>query len=112
MRIETTPHKLHLFFCTNTRESGEKSCGDTDATRVLAEKLKERFKKDKLPVRVTRTACLGPCAQGPNIMAYPHMCWFQDVQVGDADAVEAKVRELLARGPQGNNPATGAAPAP
>lgn len=103
MRIETTPHRLHLFFCTNTRESGEKSCGDTEATRVLAEKLKERFKRDKLPVRISRTGCLGPCAQGPNIMAYPHKCWFQDVRVEDLDAVEARVRELLT---SGNPPAT------
>jgi hypothetical protein len=61
MDIETTPHKLHLFFCTNTRKSGEKSCGDTPATEYLAEKLKKRFKEDKLPVRITRTGCLGPC---------------------------------------------------
>jgi (2Fe-2S) ferredoxin len=96
MRIEKTPHKLHLFFCTNVRENGDKSCGDTEATRVLAERLKERFKQAKLPVRITRTGCLGPCAQGPNIMAYPDKCWFQDVKVEDMDAIEAKVRELLA----------------
>jgi (2Fe-2S) ferredoxin len=102
MRIENTPHKLHLFFCTNVRENGDKSCGDTDATRVLADKLKERFKQAKLPVRITRTACLGPCAQGPNIMAYPQEVWFQDVHVEDMDAIEAKVREIMA----GNAPVT------
>jgi (2Fe-2S) ferredoxin len=100
MRIEKTPHALHLFFCTNTRENGDKSCGDTPDTRLLAERLKERFKQAKLPVRVTRTACLGPCAQGPNIMAYPDNVWFQDVREGDVDAIEAKVRDLL-----GNRPA-------
>src|SRR3954463_15471315 len=95
MRIEITPHKVHLFFCTNTRENGDKSCGDTGVTQVLAEKLKERFKQAKLPVRVTKTACLGPCAQGPNIMCYPQQVWFQDVKLDDIDAIEAKVRELL-----------------
>src|SRR4051812_29996612 len=97
MRIEVTPHKLHLFFCTNVRENGDKSCGDTDATRLLAERLKERFKQAKLPIRITRTACLGPCAQGPNIMAYPQNVWFQDVKVEDIDAIEAKVKEILSR---------------
>lgn len=98
MRIEATPHKLHLFFCTNTRENGEKSCGDTPDTALLAETLKKRFKEAKLPVRVTRTACLGPCAQGPNIMCYPQRVWFQDVRAGDAEAIEAEVRRILQSG--------------
>jgi (2Fe-2S) ferredoxin len=98
MRLEATPHKLHLFFCTNTRENGDKSCGDTPATRILADELKARFKSAKLPVRVTRTACLGPCAQGPNIMCYPQQTWFQDVREEDADAIEAEVKRILASG--------------
>jgi (2Fe-2S) ferredoxin len=105
MKIAVTPHQLHLFFCTNVRENGDKSCGDTDATRILAERLKERFKQAKLPVRISRTACLGPCAQGPNIMAYPDKIWFQDVKVEDIDMIEARVKEMLA----GNAPVT---PAP
>ena len=96
MRIEKTPHKLHLFFCTNTRENGDKSCGDTPTNARMAEELKARFKQAKLPVRISRTACLGPCAQGPNIMAYPHQVWFQGVHPEDIDAIEARVRELLA----------------
>lgn len=98
MRIEQTPHKLHLFFCTNTRENGEKSCGDSGETELLADKLKKRFKEAKLPVRITRTACLGPCAQGPNIMCYPQKVWFQDVHSKDIDAIEASVRTILATG--------------
>lgn len=98
MRIEQTPHKLHLFFCTNTRENGDKSCGDTEDTRVLAEKLKMRFKESKLPVRITRTGCLGPCAKGPNIMCYPQQVWFQNVRKADLDAIEESVRKILASG--------------
>lgn len=95
-KITVTPHKLHLFFCTNTRENGEKSCGDSEDTRILADTLKQRFKESKTPVRITRTACLGPCAQGPNIMAYPQEVWFQDVHVEDIDAIEEAVKKLLA----------------
>lgn len=104
MHLVATPHKLHLFFCTNTRGTGEKSCGDTPDTAVLAEALKQKFKQDKLPVRITRTACLGPCAQGPNIMCYPHQVWFQDVKTEDADAIEAEVKRLLASSGSGRNP--------
>ena len=98
MEFASTPHKLHLFFCTNTRENGEKSCGDTPDTAVLADHLKKRFKEGKLPVRITRTSCLGPCAQGPNIMCYPQQVWFQDVRVQDEDAIEAQVRKILESG--------------
>ena len=98
MKTEGTPHKLHMFFCTNTRENGDKSCGDTPDTKILAENLKQRFKDGKVPVRITRTACLGPCAQGPNIMCYPQNVWFQDVSVGDADAIEEAVKKLLVSG--------------
>ncbi len=101
MRIEETPHKLHLFFCTNVRENGDKSCGDTEDTKILAERLKARFKASKLPVRITRTGCLGPCAQGPNIMCYPQEVWFQDVRVEDMEAIEEAVRKILASGKPG-----------
>jgi (2Fe-2S) ferredoxin len=98
MKIEPTPHKLHLFFCTNTRENGEKSCGDTEDTQVLADNLKLRFKGNKLPVRISRTACLGPCAQGPNIMGYPQNIWFQDVRKEDEEAIAAGVLRILSLG--------------
>ena len=98
MKLEKTPHKLHMFFCTNTRENGDKSCGDTKHTKVLADKLKDRFKEAKLPVRITRTSCLGPCAQGPNIMCYPQQVWFQDVRVDDIDDIEEQVKKILAAG--------------
>ena len=95
MRLAKTPHALHLMFCTNVRADGSKSCGDTEATTLLAERLKVRFKQEKLPVRITRTACLGPCAQGPNIMAYPGQVWFQEVVTEDEEAIMAEVRKLL-----------------
>lgn len=105
MRTVPTPHRLHLFFCTNTRENGDKSCGDTEDTRVLAEELKARCKAAKLPVRVTRTGCLGPCAQGPNIMCYPQGVWFQDARIKDLESIEAEVRRLLAPGAAPERPA-------
>ncbi|MBW8887722.1 MAG: (2Fe-2S) ferredoxin domain-containing protein [Fibrobacteres bacterium] len=107
MRLQATPHKLHLFFCTNTRENGDKSCGDTPATRVLADLLKARFKEAKLPIRITRTSCLGPCAQGPNIMCYPQEVWFQDVREEDVDEIEAQVKRILASATAGKSGTAG-----
>ncbi len=95
LNISATPHQIHLFFCTNTRANGEKSCGDTEDTAILADKLKARFKEAKCPIRITRTACLGPCAQGPNIMAYPQEVWFKNVSISDLDEIEIEVKKLL-----------------
>jgi NADH:ubiquinone oxidoreductase subunit E len=95
--IETnTPHKLHILVCTNARHDGTPSCGDSGEAQRVFETLKARLKEAKLPVRVSRTGCLGPCAQGPNVMCYPHGVWFQAVGEGDVAELEAKVRGLLA----------------
>lgn len=98
MKVEVTPHQVHLFFCVNTREDGSPSCGHSPDTRVLAERLKARFKSLGLPVRITRTACLGPCAQGPNIMAYPQRLWFKRVEEADEEALVKAVTEMVEKG--------------
>ncbi len=93
-----TPHKLHILICTNARHDGTPSCGDSGEAQRVFENLKARLKAAKLPVRVSRTGCLGPCAQGPNVMCYPHGLWLQGVEEGDLPAIEARVRGLLAGG--------------
>lgn len=90
-----TPHPVHVLVCANARHDGTPSCGDTGEAQRVFEKLKADLKGAKLPVRVSRTGCLGPCAQGPNVMCYPHGVWFQGVSEGDVPEIEAKVRELL-----------------
>jgi (2Fe-2S) ferredoxin len=95
-----TPHKLHILVCTNARHDGTPSCGDSGEMKKLAVDLKTRLKEAKLPVRVTQTGCLGPCAQGPNVMCYSAQggpgVWLQGVGEGDVPEIEAKVREILA----------------
>jgi (2Fe-2S) ferredoxin len=99
----TTPHKLHILVCTNARHDGTPSCGDSGEAQKIFETLKVRLKEAKLPVRVSKTGCLGPCAQGPNVMCYGHALtesgkpgvWFQAVGEGDLGELEAKVKEML-----------------
>jgi (2Fe-2S) ferredoxin len=95
----TTPHKLHILVCTNARHDGTPSCGDSGEAQRVFEILKARLKEAKLPVRVSRTGCLGPCAQGPNVMCYAREgqpgVWLQAVGEDDIPAIEARVRELL-----------------
>lgn len=99
--LETAaPHALHVLVCTNARHDGTPSCGDSGEMPRLFETLKARLKAEKLPVRVSRTGCLGPCAQGPNVLCYAREgkpgVWLQGVGEADADAVAARVRALLA----------------
>jgi (2Fe-2S) ferredoxin len=96
MRIEKTPHRLHILVCTNARHDGTPSCGDSGDSQRVFEKLKARLKEAKLPVRVSRTGCLGPCPQGPNVMCYPHGVWLQEVGEGDLESLESMARDLLA----------------
>jgi (2Fe-2S) ferredoxin len=101
--LETnTPHKLHILVCTNARHDGTPSCGDSGEAQVVFETLKKRLKEAKLPVRVTKTGCLGPCAQGPNVMCYGQLgapgVWFQAVGEEDVSEIEAKVKGMLAQG--------------
>jgi (2Fe-2S) ferredoxin len=97
--LETsTPHKLHVLVCTNARHDGTPSCGDSGEAQRVFETLKARLKAEKLPVRVSRTGCLGPCAQGPNVMCYFRQgdgIWFQAVGEGDIEALAGRVRDLL-----------------
>ena len=95
MLTTQTPHPVHVLVCTNARHDGTPSCGDSGEAQRVFEKLKAGFKAAKLPVRVSRTGCLGPCAQGPNVMCYPHGIWFQGVSEADIPEIESRVRELL-----------------
>ena len=96
MLTTKTPHPVHVLVCTNARHDGTPSCGDSGEAQIVFEKLKARFKELKLPVRVSRTGCLGPCAQGPNVMCYPQGVWFQAVSEADITGIEKSVRELFA----------------
>lgn len=104
MLESTSPHKLHILVCTNARHDGTPSCGDSGEAMRVFETLKARLKAEKLPVRVSRTGCLGPCAQGPNVMCYRQSggpgVWLQGVGEGDLDALAERARELLAPAPE------------
>ncbi len=101
MQTVKTPHPVHVLVCTNARHDGTPSCGDSGEAQRVFEQLKARLKEAKLPVRVSRTGCLGPCAQGPNVMCYPQGVWFQAVSEEDIPEIESRVRDLLKDGAVG-----------
>jgi (2Fe-2S) ferredoxin len=75
----------HLFVCTNRRPDGGKpSCGARGAA-VLAALEAGLAAHPALcaSVSVTGSACLGPCFDGPTVVAYPEAVWYGHVAPWD-----------------------------
>ncbi len=71
MNIEQRVIKKHLFICINQKASGD-CCGAKDAEFLLKEiktELRDRGLWDDH--KVTKSGCLGPCAEGITATLYP-----------------------------------------
>lgn len=85
-RVATRPH---LFVCTNRRpDGGRAACGgrggDALYQATVAAALRERS-----PLRVTTSGCLGPCFDGPNAILYPAGVTWTGLSPDDAPALVA-----------------------
>lgn len=92
---EPTPFRCHIFVCINDRQGARKSCADggsTEIARVLKERLRQRYPDS---VRVSRSLCMGRCAEGPNLMIYPQGLWYSGVGSEDIDAIVDQIDALL-----------------
>ncbi len=86
MRLEPSPHAMHIFVCQHAREDGRASCGTRGGAELLSE-LKRLCRERNLEVRVTGSGCLGPCEKGPNVMVYPQKLSFYGVELKDLPAL-------------------------
>jgi (2Fe-2S) ferredoxin len=80
-------HK-HVFVCTNVKEDGRKSCGGSHADETaayLSQRLKEENAWGPGKIRVTKTKCLGRCAEGPCTVVYPEGEWYRLLSPRDVD---------------------------
>ncbi|MBU0678935.1 MAG: (2Fe-2S) ferredoxin domain-containing protein [Verrucomicrobia bacterium] len=101
MKHRDTPYTCHVFVCVNDRKGERQSCADGVGTAIkdlLKQKVEERGWKPQ--VRVSQSGCLGVCSSGPNVMIYPQKIWFGAVTVDDAEAILARVGELIGRADQ------------
>ena len=91
-------YKYHLFFCTNTREAGEASCGPFGAGAArdyVKRRVKEMGERCSGNIRVNTAGCLNRCEKGPVIVVYPEAVWYTYVDRADLDEI---VEEHLAKG--------------
>jgi NADH:ubiquinone oxidoreductase subunit E len=84
--------KRQLFICTNIKENG--ACCGAKGSLDLVSALKEELREKDLwyQYKVTKTGCLGGCADGINAHLYPDKKRFEKIQVTDKDEL---LKELL-----------------
>lgn len=79
-------YQRHLFACTNQRPSGGKpSCGGRGGDALVTALQRAVAIDDELvgAIAVTPCGCLGPCFDGPMLVAYPDGVWLAGVQEAD-----------------------------
>lgn len=86
--------RQHFFVCINQRPPFAKpSCGPQNANQILmmlTEEVEKRGLQEE--VRITGSACLGPCDEGPAMVVYPEGTWYQHVTPEDvAEIVESHI---------------------
>lgn len=94
MNIEQRDLKKHLFICTNLKPEGRESCGPKGADELVLN-LKVRLREDDLweKVKVTKSGCLGPCAQGISATLYPDNLLITGITLDDEDALYKLITE-------------------
>ncbi|HTM68004.1 MAG TPA: (2Fe-2S) ferredoxin domain-containing protein [Candidatus Binatia bacterium] len=88
------PYKKLVLVCTNCKE-GEKCCS-AGGSEPIRDALKAKVKALALPVRVSKTGCMGMCPTGPTVVIMPDDLWFGAVTMGDVDRIVDLLKESLA----------------
>lgn len=89
--------EVHVFVCTNQKPPGKECCA-LKGGKELREELKDRFlKREDLRgrVRINASGCLDKCSQAVACVIYPKGEWIVQAAAQSADAIEARVLELL-----------------
>ncbi|HYQ00790.1 MAG TPA: CbiX/SirB N-terminal domain-containing protein [Polyangiaceae bacterium] len=82
------PLKKHVLVCGNADCVERGSLGLLDALR---REVKESGSARE--IKVTRTACMGRCGEGPMVAVYPDGVWYR--RVGERDAPELVTEHLI-----------------
>lgn len=78
----------HVFFCTNSRPGGRKSCGGCGAHDIFVHA--RRIVAAARPgqgIRINTSGCLGQCENGPLLVIYPDNIWFNYSDVEEAERI-------------------------
>ena len=94
MKETKPPFKRYVLFCTHCRDEDD-CCGDSG--NVLRDSLKKTIKERGFArfIRVSKTGCLGICAEGPHALLMPDNVLYKDVQPEDLDTILNRAIEGL-----------------
>lgn len=96
MNEASTPFTCHIFVCTKCRENERKSCAHIGAELAKSLKSEAKDRGWKGHIRVSKSACLGVCGDGPNVMIYPQGVWYKNVDIEDIEGILSSVEAMLA----------------
>ncbi len=72
-------YQKHIFICANQKEGGKKCCAQGEG-EAMSHYAKEWVSQQGLngpgKIRVSRSGCLGRCAEGPCMVIYPEGKWY------------------------------------
>ncbi len=83
-------YSKHVFVCTNQKENGKKCCaaaGGAEAFAHCKEKLVAAGLHGQGMIRVSKSGCLGRCADGPCIVIYPEGVWYNYSSLDDVERI-------------------------
>ena len=86
-----------LLVCCNGRGPGEEACGNrgsAEVHRILKERVRAKGLQGRC--RVSRSLCLGLCAEGPVVAVLPENAWYSRVAPSDAEGIARKWIDPLA----------------
>ena len=81
--------QIHFFVCENLRDAPRRCCGATfvDARSHLKVLINSSSDFNTSSIRVSRSGCLGVCADGPAITVYPGGHWYAYSNLVDVEAI-------------------------
>lgn len=95
-------YQKHIFVCTNQKPE-PKACCANHASAEIFDYLKSRLLELGLHgpgmVRVSKSGCLGRCAQGPCTVVYPEGNWFHLRSEADVDRLITQYLQAQAEVP-------------
>ncbi|KTD33335.1 (2Fe-2S) ferredoxin [Legionella nautarum] len=85
-----THYTKHVFLCTNQKIAGKKCCASSGGEPFfnhMKAKLSELELHGPGKIRVSKSACLGRCSEGPCIVIYPEGVWYTYATEADIDEI-------------------------
>lgn len=84
-------YEHHLFFCTNERAPGARTCCHAKGATEARDYAKARIAQLRLnrpgQARVNQAGCMERCEEGPCLAVYPQGVWYRYANTADIEEI-------------------------